>query len=98
VSIVIDLLQALGVGGSVLAAAGLLAAALYAYKAGGILKIGAQVAASGLFYVVVVAVATALAILAGWIDPNPGAFFAFVGDVVDAVLGFVADRLSGVMG
>jgi len=48
--------------------------------------------------VVVVAVATALAILAGWIDPNPGAFFAFVGDVVDAVVGFVADRLSGVVG
>ena len=47
--------------------------------------------------VYVVEVALAVAIAAGWVDPNPCAFASFVGDVVGAVLDAVGDKVGGVL-
>jgi hypothetical protein len=88
----LDGLQALGVGGQAMVAAVLLAGALYAYKGAGLAKFAAMQAASGLWYVVVLGVALAVAILAGWIDPNPDAVLAFLSDVVS----WLGEQLGGV--
>lgn len=90
-SLLIDTLRALGVGGQLLVAAVLFAAAIYAYKGAGLAKLAALQAASGLWYVVVLGIALGTAILAGWIDPNPEPFLAFVEDVVTGGLDLVRD-------
>ena len=58
--------------------------ALYARKGANILGFVAAAVDSGLSYLVVSLVALALAIAAGWLDPNPGAFISFVTDVLEA--------------
>jgi hypothetical protein len=97
VSLLLDALRGLGLGGQLLVAATLLMGGVYAWKGAKTVNLVAAYAASGMLYVVVLLVAIGLAIAAGWIDPNPGAFLSFVGDVVDAVLGAIGDRLSGVI-
>jgi len=96
VSLLLGVLEALGVGGQVLVAAVLFAAAIYAYKGAAVARLAALQAASGLWYVVVLAVALAAAILAGWIDPNPSAFLAFVESAVSTGASLLGDLLSRV--
>lgn len=96
-SLLLDALRSLGLGGQLLAAATLVMGGVYAWKSAKVVNLLAAYTASGMLYVVVLLVAVGLATAAGWIDPNPGAFMAFVGDVLNAVLGAIGDRISGVI-
>jgi len=91
VSLLLGLLEALGVGGSVMGAAGLVVVALYLYKGAGLATTVATLTASTLTYVVVSLVVLAAAIALGWLDPHPGPFLAFVQDVLETSLDIGAD-------
>lgn len=97
-SLLLDLLRSLGVEGQLFVAVVLLAAAMYAFKGGRLARGVADRTASGLFYGVVVLVGVALAIVAGWVDPNPGAFLEFLGDATSAVVDVGLDVLREVAG
>lgn len=96
-SLLLELLEALGFGGSVVAAAALVLVAVYLYKGAGLATTAAAVTASSLTYAVVSLVVLALAIGAGWLDPHPGPFFAFVRDAIGAVVDIGADLLGSVL-
>jgi hypothetical protein len=97
VSLLLELLKALGASGSIMGAAALVVVALYLYKGAGLATTVATLTASTLTYVVVSLVALALAIAAGWIDPNPEPFFAFAQDALEAGIDIGADLLGGAL-
>ena len=81
--ILFELLGWLGLGGSITTAAAIGLVALYARKGAKGLGFVAAVVGSGVSYLVVSLVALAIAIAAGWLDPNPGAFFEFASAVLE---------------
>ncbi|GAB3321452.1 hypothetical protein [Haloplanus salinarum] len=93
-SLLLGLLEALGVGGSVMGAAGLVVLALYLYKGAGLATTVATLTASTLTYVVVSLVVLAVAIGAGWLDPHPGPFLAFVQDLFETIVKMGADAVA----
>lgn len=96
-SLLLELLKALGAGGSIMAAAMLVVVALYLYKGAGLATTAAALTASSLTYVVVSLVVLALAIGAGWLDPHPGPFLAFVEDAIGAVVDIGADFIGSAL-
>jgi|GEM_PF-6345102 len=93
-SLVLELLEALGVGGSLMVAAVLIVAAIYLRKGAGVATTAATLAASGATYVVVSLVGLAVAIALGWLEPNPDPFVAFVQDIFEAGLDIGAELVE----
>lgn len=96
-SLVLELLEALGVGGSLMVAAVLVLGAFYLRKGAGAATTAATLAASTTTYVVVSLVVLAVAIAAGWLEPNPDPFLAFVTDAFEAVLDIGADLVESAL-
>ena len=96
--ILFELLEWLGVGGSITTAAAIGLVALYARKGANILGFVAAVFGSAVSYLIVSLVALALAIGAGWLDPNPGAFISFGTGVLEAGFEVAVDLAGGVLG
>lgn len=97
-SLLLDALASLGLGGQLLVAATLVAAAMYAWKGAKVANVVAAYLSSGFAYVVVVCLAIALAVAANWIDPHPGAFLSFASEAVNGIIDTAGQFLSGVVG
>lgn len=76
--LITDVLSGLGFGQRVLVAASLILVVLYALKGRRTASTVAGLMGTAWFAVVVVAVAFAIAILAGWVDPSPAKFWSDV--------------------
>ncbi|WP_049934683.1 hypothetical protein [Haloplanus natans] len=96
-SLLLEALRALGVGGSLMIAAVLVVAALYLRKGASAATTVATLAASTTTYVVVSLVVLALAIGAGWLKPNPEPFLAFANDAIEAGLDIGVDLLESAL-
>ncbi|EMA01825.1 hypothetical protein C437_15436 [Haloarcula vallismortis ATCC 29715] len=88
-SVLLDLLSQLGVGGQVMVAGSLVMAAYYLLKGKKYAGMAAAVGGSMVVYGVVVLVALAVAIGLGWLDPNP----ELMHDALDGVLGPASEML-----
>jgi len=97
VSLVLELLEALGVGGSLMVAAVLVLAAFYVRKGAGAATTVATLTASATTYVVVSLVVLAIAIASGWLEPNPDPFLAFATDAFEAGLDIGADLVENLL-
>lgn len=101
-SIVLDVLRQLGVGGSILMAASLGLVAFYLVKVTSGAKTVGGVLANGVTYAVVVLVAVAISIALGWVDPNPSIVLDHVHTAMaaarDALQTWIVDRVSWVLG
>lgn len=93
-SLLLELLEALGVGGSLMVAAVLVVAAFYLRKGAGVATAVATLTASTLTYVVVSLIVLAVAIAAGWLEPNPDPFLALANDAFEAGLDIGADLVE----
>lgn len=96
-SLLLELLEALGVGGSLMVAAVLVVGAFYLRKGAGAATTAATLAASTTTYVVVSLVVLAVAIAAGWLEPNPESFLAFATDAFEAALDIGVDLIGSAM-
>ena len=94
------LLSGLGLGEQLFAAGLLLVVAWYILRAVSMAGTVGVAVTSGLMYVVVTAVALALALALGWLDPQMAVIRDSIsgarGLVEDVLIGWLADRLSGV--
>lgn len=77
-----ELLDLLGVGlgGQIGISAGLVIAALYVYRAAALAKLVGALFGTVVGYAIMLCVAAAAAIAAGWIDPNVGVIMAHVAE------------------
>ena len=101
-SLLLDGLRAVGVGGNVLIAAMIALAAFYVFRGKRYAGAAAAVGGSITVYTIAVLGALALAIGLGWLEPNPGlvsealsAVRGPVGDLVGTVVDMAIDSLVG---
>ena len=77
-----DLVGSLGLGSQVTIAASLALVGFYLYRAAALASVVTAVVGSAVTYVLVVLLAAAGAIAAGWIDPHPAVLFEHASEAV----------------
>lgn len=90
-----ELIGGLGLGGQLAVSATMIMAAFYLWRAQRVASIVVALFATGAGYVLVLLIAAAFAIAAGWIDPNPGRIGEHVGRGIGLAWELVRDRLVG---
>lgn len=88
------IIQSLGLGEQLFAAAILFVAAFYLLRGLSFAGTVGVAISSGVMYLVVTAVALGLALALGWLDPQPGV----IQSTIDAVQGFLEDFVLDLLG
>lgn len=79
-----DIVSGLGLGPQLTIAATLALVGVYLYRAAALASLVATLAGSAVTYVLVVLLAAAGAVAAGWVSPNPSVLFAHVSGAASA--------------
>lgn len=95
-----DLVGSLGLGSQVTIAASLALVGFYVYRTAALASVVTAVVGSAVTYVLVVLLAAAGAIAAGWVDPHPAVLFEHASEVVSIAIerGYVRRGLEAVRG
>lgn len=92
-SLLLDALRALGVGGNLLVAAILGLAGFYLFRGKRYAGTAAAATGSAAIYGIVVLVALSVSIALGWLEPNPG----LITDALGGVVEFGGDLVTGIV-